>query len=214
MGLKFFINKNVLIPRQETEILVEAIIKLVAINYSTPTILEIGTGSGNIAISLAKYIPTAKIVATDISEKALKIARRNAKLNNVFERISFLHSDLFPQLNTFCSSKIRAKISLTGFDIIVSNPPYIRSSDIEKLQNEVKCEPRIALNGGGDGLNFYRRIIPESRKFLNNNGLLVFEIGNHHSEKVKKLLKKYGLKNIKIINDYQQQERVIYGIGI
>ena len=203
MGLKFYVNKNVLIPRQETENLVEEAIKLLT-NYrrinpaTTPlTILDIGTGSGNIAVSLAKHISNAKIIATDISKEALRVAKKNAKLNGVSDKIIFLQSDLF--------------YPLPSFDLIVSNPPYIKSSEIKKLQKEIQHEPKIALDGGKNGLDFYKKIVPMSRKLLKKNGFLMFEIGYHHSQKIKKMMRAEKFKNIKVVNDYSTLERVIYG---
>ncbi|MBI5574696.1 MAG: peptide chain release factor N(5)-glutamine methyltransferase [Elusimicrobia bacterium] len=205
MGLKFFVNKNVLIPRQETEILVEAVLNLLtAYHLPLTTILDIGTGCGNIAISLAKYIPDAKIVATDISKEALHVAKKNAKLNGVLDEITFFQSDIFESLTTY-------HLPLTTYDIIISNPPYIKSSEIKKLQKEIQHEPKIALDGGKDGLNFYKKIVPMSRKLLKKNGFLMFEIGYHHSKKIRKMLEADKFRNIKIINDYSRQERVIYG---
>lgn len=201
MGIKFYVNKNVLIPRQETENLVEEAIKLLT-NYHLPiTILDIGTGSGNIAVSLAKHIAGAKIIATDISKEALRVAEKNAKLNNVLDRITFLQSDLFS------NSKLRTM----DYELIVSNPPYIKSSEIKKLQKEILHEPKIALDGGKNGLNFYKKIVPISRKLLKKNGFLIFEIGYHHSQKIKKMMEKEKFGNIKIVTDYSALERVIYG---
>ncbi|HAX62121.1 MAG TPA: peptide chain release factor N(5)-glutamine methyltransferase [Elusimicrobia bacterium] len=205
MGLKFFVNKNVLIPRQETEILIEEVLKLLPTShFPLPTILDIGTGSGNIAISLAKYISDAKIIATDISKEALGVAKKNAKLNDVSDKITFLQSNLFNLLpSTF--------YLLPSFDLIISNPPYIKNSEIKKLQKEIQHEPKIALDGGKDGLNFYKKIVLMSRKLLKKNGFLMFEIGYHHSQKIKKMMAAAKFRNIKIVNDYSQQERVIYG---
>ncbi|MEW6556672.1 MAG: peptide chain release factor N(5)-glutamine methyltransferase [Elusimicrobiota bacterium] len=200
MGLKFYIDKSVMIPRQETEILVETAIKI-AFHLS---ILDIGTGCGNIAISLAKYLPDAKIVAVDISKNALKIAKKNARLHNVSGRITFLQSNLFNLLpSTF--------YLLPSFDLIVSNPPYIKTAELKKLQKEIWYEPKIAFDGSFDGLKFYRKIIAESKKYLKKNGCLMFEIGYHHSSAIKKIMLENGYKNITIKNDYSQQPRVIYG---
>ncbi|MFH0948106.1 MAG: peptide chain release factor N(5)-glutamine methyltransferase [Elusimicrobiota bacterium] len=219
MGLRFYVNKNVLIPRQETEILVEEVLKILPTSHffatgeptwQLPTIIDIGTGCGNIAVSLAKYIPNAKIVATDISKDALRIARKNAKLNNVSDRITFFQSDILNSTSNFQLLRHRRTYLATA-NLIISNPPYIKSSEIKKLQKEIQYEPKIALDGGKDGLNFYRKIIPLSRKLLKKNGFLMFEIGYHHSQEIKKQMELNGLKNIKIIKDYSQQERIIYG---
>ena len=164
MKLNFFVDNNVLIPRQDTEILVEEVIKI-SEKINAKKILDLCTGSGAIAVSLAKYLPKTEIVAVDISNQALKIAKKNAISNNVEEQMTFVNSDIFTNL------------SEEKFDIIVSNPPYIRTDIIEKLDVQVKNEPYIALDGGYDGLYFYKKIVNESYKYLNSNGYLCLEIG-------------------------------------
>ena len=164
MKLSFFVDENVLIPRQDTEILVEEVIKI-AQKINAKKILDLCTGSGAIAVSLAKYLPDVEISAIDISNEALKIAKKNAINNQVENQITFISSDLFTNLND------------EKFDIIVSNPPYIKSNVIESLDEEVKKEPYIALDGGEDGLYFYRKIIKESYQFLKYGGYLCLEIG-------------------------------------
>lgn len=164
MKLIFFVDKNVLIPRQDTEILVEEVINI-AKKINAKKILDLCTGSGAIAISLAKYLPQSEITAIDISNESLKIAKKNAISNNVENQITFINSDMFTNLNE------------ENFDIIVSNPPYIKTNVIEKLDTQVKNEPYIALDGGKDGLDFYRRIINESHQYLKGNGYLCMEIG-------------------------------------
>ena len=164
MKLNFFVDKNVLIPRQDTEILVEEVIKI-AKRISAKKILDLCTGSGAIAVSLAKYLPQTEITAIDISNDALKIAKKNAVNNNVENQITFISSDMFTNLNE------------EKFDIIVSNPPYIKTNVIKKLDIQVKNEPYIALDGGEDGLDFYKKIINESYQYLKCNGYLCLEIG-------------------------------------
>ena len=164
MKLNFFVDKNVLIPRQDTEILVEEVIKI-AKRISAKKILDLCTGSGAIAGSLAKYLPQTEITAIDISNDALKIAKKNAVSNNVENQITFISSDMFTNLNE------------EKFDIIVSNPPYIKTNVIKKLDIQVKNEPYIALDGGEDGLDFYKKIINESYQYLKCNGYLCLEIG-------------------------------------
>lgn len=164
MKLNFFVDENVLIPRQDTEILVEEVIKI-AQKTNAKKILDLCTGSGAIAVSLAKYLPKSEITAIDISNEALKIAKKNAINNQVENRITFISSDIFTNLND------------EKFDIIVSNPPYIKRNVIESLDEEVKKEPYIALDGGEDGLYFYKKIIRESYQYLKYGGYLCLEIG-------------------------------------
>lgn len=164
MKLSFFVDKNVLIPRQDTEILVEEVINIAKKNNSKK-ILDLCTGSGAIAVSLAKYLPQAEITAIDISNEALKIAKKNAISNNVENQITFISSDMFTNLNE------------EKFDIIVSNPPYIKTNVIKNLDIQVQNEPYIALDGGKDGLDFYKKIINESYQYLKYNGYLCLEIG-------------------------------------
>lgn len=164
MKLNFFVDENVLIPRQDTEILVEEVIKI-ANNENLKKILDLCTGSGAIAVSLAKYIPKSEITAIDISNSALKIAKKNSITNEVQNQITFINSDLFGNLNN------------QKFDIIVSNPPYIKKDIIKTLDKEVKNEPYIALDGGYDGLDFYRKIINKSYNYLKYGGYLCLEIG-------------------------------------
>ena len=173
--LKFFVTKDVLIPRQDTEVLVEEVIKI-AKDIPNPVILDLCTGSGAIAVSLAKYIPNSKIYGIDISEKALEVAKKNAEFNGVKNSIEFRVSDLF--------NKIRNQ----KFDIIVSNPPYIKKEDIKLLPKDVQKEPKIALDGGTDGLVFYSRIAKSAYKHLRRGGYLCLEIGYNQKLQVKKII--------------------------
>lgn len=164
MKLNFFVDENVLIPRQDTEILVEEVIKI-SKRINARKILDLCTGSGAIAVSLAKYIPKSEITAIDISSNALKIAKKNAITNEVENQITFINSNMFENLNN------------EKFDIIVSNPPYIKTEEIKKLDAEVQKEPQIALDGGKDGLDFYRKIIKDGYQYLKYGGYICLEIG-------------------------------------
>lgn len=164
MKLNFFVDENVLIPRQDTEILVEEVIEI-AKRINANQILDLCTGSGAIGISLAKYLPEYGLTLVDISDDAMQIAKKNAIINDVQNQITFIHSNLFDNLES------------QKFNIIVSNPPYIKKEDIKYLERQVKREPYIALNGGQDGLDFYRKIIKDAYKYLNKGGYLCLEIG-------------------------------------
>ncbi len=176
-GLPFYSSPDALIPRPETETLVEVAFDHLK-DCISPRILDIGTGSGIIAIALAKELPESHVIAADISRRALCLARQNARLNGVSDRVSWVQTDL---LTAFATPEY--------FHAIVSNPPYIPSRAIDALQPEVRfCDPRIALDGGGDGLDFYRRIIPHSIPLLAPGGLLGFEIGHDQAGAVTRLL--------------------------
>lgn len=164
-GLDFVVSPDVLIPRPETELLVDAAIEILT-EKKNARILDIGTGSGCIVVSIIHNVPTATAVAVDISECALAIAQENAEKNRVAGRIDFLRSDIFEAVDR------------QTFDVIVSNPPYIPVSDIAGLQSEVRDhDPIIALTDGSDGLSIIRRIVSDAPRYLNNNGKLLMEIG-------------------------------------
>ncbi len=175
MKMNFYVNKDVLIPRADTEVLVEEIIRI-AKKINAKKILDLCTGSAAIAVSLAKYIENSQITATDISKEALVIAERNAKNNKVEKQIAFLCCDLFKQLPK------------EKYDIIVSNPPYIKREVIKTLEKEVQGEPLIALDGGWDGLDFYRKIIHQADEFLKYGGYLCLEIGYDQKDDVMDLI--------------------------
>ena len=176
MKLDFYVDENVLIPRQDTEVLVEEVIKI-AQNIRAKKILDLCTGSGAIAVSLAKYLENIQITALDISRKALDVAIANAKNNHVQEKITFVESNLFQDLRQ------------EKYDIIVSNPPYIRRKEIETLDKEVRKEPKIALDGGEDGLDFYREIINKGYEYLKYGGYICLEIGYDQKEEVMQFIK-------------------------
>lgn len=195
MKLDFYVDENVLIPQPDTEILVEKVIEILKNKKNTCSVLDMCTGCGAIGISIAKYIPKADVYVSDISKSALQIAKKNALKNGV-ENIHFILSDRFKS------------IYKKDFDIIVSNPPYIETDMIKDLPTEVKNEPHLALDGGNDGLDFYRTLSNQSISYLKSNGYLCLEIGYQQKEEVSKLLKNY-FKNIKIFQDYGGRDRVV-----
>jgi len=212
MGLSFKVTPDVFIPRPETEILVETVTELasgIRVKASGINILELGTGSGCIAVSLAKYLPDVKITATDISQEALEVAKDNALLNKVSERINFINSDLYTQCVCSCGT---SRCGNTQYDMIVSNPPYIATGEIDNLQPEVRYEPRSALDGGEDGLDFYRRIIALAPDFLKQDGFLIMEMGFNQKRDVEGIFKNSGgFQILKVIKDYNNINRVIVG---
>lgn len=200
MGLDFFVKEGVLIPRPDTEVLVEEVIEL-AKKKDAKNILDIGTGSGAITISLAKYLENVKVTSVDISDIALEIGKRNAISNEVDDRINFVKSDLFTNID-----------KETKFDIIVSNPPYIKREVIDTLDKQVKdYEPYNALEGGVDGLDFYRAITKQAKNYLKKGGILAYEVGHDQSEDVSKLMEMDGYTNIYTLKDLQQIDRVVIG---
>ena len=196
MGEKFIVNKNVLIPRDETEILVTKAIEI-ALKTNSKKILDIGTGSGCIACSIAKAID-GLILGIDVSKEALDVANKNAERLILNKRVSFKESDLFSNLEG------------EKFDIIVSNPPYIPPQEKANIQKEVLKEPDLALyTKDNKGLEFYEKITQNAPKYLNKNGYILFEIGINQSEDVKNLLIKIGFKNIQIEKDLANINRVV-----
>lgn len=231
MGLNFYVDENVLIPQPDTEILVEEVIKYCNelrnnepedketnkdykenkeniekepiinkedknINKKTIKILDLCTGSGIIGISIYKYLENVEIYASDISQKALNIAEKNTNLNNA--KINFINSDMFENIH------------IKDFDIIVSNPPYIESKVIKSLSKEVQNEPKLALDGGEDGLKFYRSILENANDYLRKNGAIFLEIGYDQKEKIEEILKSYKIyKETKCIKDFGGNNRVI-----
>ena len=181
MKMDFYVDENVLIPQPDTEILVEEIIdicKNMSCNYHKEySILDLCTGSGAIGIALAKNIKNAKVTMSDISEEALEVANKNIIKNQVKSKCKLIKSDMFKNINN-------------KFDIIVSNPPYIETNIIKTLEEEVQNEPILALDGGKEGLEFYKIIAKQAYKYLNKNGILALEIGYDQKEKVIELLKK------------------------
>ncbi len=205
-GFTFKVTKDTLIPRPETELLVDEALRcaLHLAEKKPLTIIDLCTGSGCIAVTMALKLPGSVVYATDISKAALKVAAENAELNNVADRVIFLEGDLFTALDG-----TPARLA----DIILSNPPYISESEIEILEPEVIVhEPKSALYGGPDGLAFYRRIITEAPERLSEGGFILLEMGFGQSEDIRGLMEKeHRYKDIAILKDYSGIERVIKG---
>ena len=199
MGLTFEVNADVLIPEQDTENLIEEIMREL---HDSDRILDLCTGSGCILLSLLHYSNGTSGVGTDLSGKALAVAGRNAERLGLADRTELRCGDLFEPLSPD-----------ERFDIIVSNPPYIKSGVIEELAPEVRGhEPRMALDGGEDGLSFYRRIIPEAVRHLVTGGMLFLEIGYDQADAVKSLMNNAGYYDVRSIKDYGGNDRVVCGI--
>jgi len=216
MSLDFIVTRDVLIPRQDTETLVEAVLTHVkSTGLENARILDIGTGSGCIAVSLAHFLKDSRVLALDISEKALEIAETNAKRCGVWDRMFFLKGDALEGLAGIIAQSPFAKdFERKGegfFDIIVSNPPYIPSEEIKTLHKQVKdYEPRTALDGGIDGLDFYRAITCEAAKLLSTDSLLAFEVGYNQAENVSEFMKE-SFSAIKVVKDLAGIDRVVMG---
>ncbi len=209
-GYEITVNRHVLVPRPETELLAEmGWQQLSTLNSQPSTSLDFCTGSGCIAIALAAKCSTAKIIATDISADALALAKENAAKNGVAERIEFLQGDGLAVLNDNVQGGSRGR-SPHQFDLIVSNPPYIASVEIETLDPEVRdFDPRLALDGGADGLVFYRKIAVEAKSFLKPDGKLMLEFGDGQADAIKKIFEgeKWIVEAVK--DDYSQRARIL-----
>ena len=205
MGIGFFVEDGVLIPREDTETLVNYVIKYVEDKYQKKRveILDLGFGSGAISISLAYYLKNAQLYGVDISSDAYRIANIN-KERLALENVSFLKGDLFKGLDENEIPQV--------FDIIVSNPPYIESDIIDTLDREVRdFEPRLALDGGHDGLLFYREITSMSKNYLKKDGLLICEIGYNQGSVVKNMFESRGYRDINVLKDLSGNDRVVFG---
>jgi release factor glutamine methyltransferase len=204
MGLDFFVKEGVLIPRPDTEVLVEQIIELCK-NKDKVEILDIGTGSGAITVSLAKYIEKSTIKSLDISDIPLEVGKKNAMNNDVDNKIEFIKSDLFSSI----------KDKNIKFDVIVSNPPYIPKKDMDTLHTQVKdYEPYNALEGGIDGLDFYRDITDQSKCYLKEDGILAYEVGHDQAKDVSDIMKDNGYTKIYTKKDIQGIDRVVIGFKL
>ncbi|RCW48271.1 MULTISPECIES: peptide chain release factor N(5)-glutamine methyltransferase [unclassified Halanaerobium] len=200
MSMKFYVEPGVLIPRPETELLVEKVIDFCKENkLKSANIVDIGTGSGAVAISLAKYVKDACTVGVDISQKSVEVARKNLAEHSLEERVSIVRGSLLEQF---------IKRDINNVDIIVSNPPYIKDEDMASLPPEVKKEPTSALAGGKEGLDYYKKIIPQAEKVLKKDGHIFFEIGDGQAEDV---LSFFGERweEEKMYKDYSGRERII-----
>ncbi len=243
MGLPFKVDRRVLIPRPETEILVDAVIEQAKKKFSSKNqlrILDIGTGSGNIAVSLAKFLPNALITTLDISEEAIVLAKENARLNGVEERINFCHEDMQfffrrcilaqchceepafsdEAISEDCfapkpGARNDTKKQNYKFDIIVSNPPYIKRHDIARLPRDVQQEPHSALDGGMDGMEYFRIIIDGivGADMLRSGGLLFLEIGDGQAEGIRKIFRRQTMySDLEFQKDYVNVDRIARAI--
>lgn len=201
MSLPFYVNKHVLIPRPETEVLVEKVLNYVLENKKKNfSVLDMCTGSGNIIVSLAKYAPGCNYWASDISKRAVNVAKKNVKLNHISDSIRFVNTD---GLEGFAKRRL--------FNVIAANPPYIKKGDLDELQEEIRLhEPRIALESGEDGLDLIRYLIDNAYRYLRKNGLLAIEFGYGQCKAVKSYAIKNGkYKHISIVKDLSGIERII-----
>jgi release factor glutamine methyltransferase len=207
-GLKFKVNEHVLIPRPETEELVDLIVSSFKFQVSSLKILDIGTGSGCIPISLKKNLPNSEVFAIDISEKALEVAEENATLNGV--EVTFLKADILAIENLEQLETRNSKLD-TSFDIIISNPPYVRMLEKEEIKpNVLEYEPHLALFvEDNDALLFYRKIAQLANKSLSEKGMLFFEINQYLGKETAELLANLGFKNIKLVKDVYGNDRMI-----
>ena len=206
MGISFYIEEGVLIPRPDTEVLVQYVLDYIDEKYKEGDIkiVELGTGSGCISLSIAYYNKNVFVYSVDIDKKANAVAEENSRRLKLSDRVKILEGDLFQGIKNMGLKN--------SVDIIVSNPPYIPEDEIFGLQDEIKkYEPLWALDGGEDGLNYYRRIIPQSKEYLKNRGILVFEMGFDQGRKIKELMEKGNFRNINILKDLQGLDRVITG---
>lgn len=205
MGLPFRVDQRVLVPRPETESLVEQIMLSCGEigGNEDVKVIDIGTGSGNIAISVAKFVPRTIVVGVDISEEALEVARLNARVHDVTERVQFLQADIVSPL---------PQDFPRNFDVLASNPPYCLRDDWETLQPEVKrYEPKIALDGGPDGLSYYRRLLRLVPGLVREGGTILFETGGDQAAAVSEMMHECGLVHIQVTEDLQGVPRVVRG---
>lgn len=205
MGLEFDVNSHVLIPRQDTECLVEEVLRHLT---DGSRILDLCTGTGCILLSILSYSNDCTGIGVDLSKEALEVAGRN------YEKLSLLPRPVpwTGESAKWVCSDLFEKVELEKFDVIVSNPPYIATKEILNLMEEVRChEPAMALDGREDGLYFYRRIVKEAGEFLRKEGMLFFEIGYDQAKAVSELMKDAGFKEVNVVKDFAGHDRVVYG---
>lgn len=205
-GMDFKVSEGVLIPRQDTEILIEETLKKLKDNKHKSNLkgFEIGVGSGIISITLLKEIETLTMIGVDINDKAIELTKANALKHEVSDRLCILNSNLFEKIN-----------KENQFDFIISNPPYIETKVIDSLQEDIKQhEPKLALDGGEDGLDFYRAIIEQSKSYISPEGFIAFEIGYNQAEAVEKIFVENGYPNVTIAKDLAGFDRVVIGMII
>jgi release factor glutamine methyltransferase len=201
-GLDFRVTSAVLIPRPETEFLVERAIKLLDVSMPSPLIVDVGTGSGCIAVSLAVNVPRARVIATDLSAAALEVARTNAERHRADDRIEFLQGDLLEPLETHHLEDT--------VDVLASNPPYVNERHADLIQREVSgWEPREALFGGVEGLDFYRRLLVEALIFVKPGGYMIFEIGYNQLDSINEIIAALEWELVDVVNDLQGIPRTV-----
>lgn len=194
MGLKFEVNADTLIPRQETELLVEKCLEFIE-GKSNPEVLEIGAGCGNIAVTLAKFAD-CRVVSVEKSSRALRVARKNALKHGVSDKITFIKGDMFNRLRDI------------SFDCLISNPPYVKYPEYAGLPEEVKKEPKLALIGGKDGLKYINKILKEARPYVRAGGKIFIEIGYNQKEDVEKIIINSSFREYQFIKDYSGINRI------
>jgi release factor glutamine methyltransferase len=202
-GLDFFVRQGVLIPRPETEFLVEKTLETIQ-NKKNPLVADLCCGSGAIAVAMACSNNDVKVFASDISKVAVSVAVKNSIEHKVADRVFLMCGDLWQPFEESC---------IKNLDVVISNPPYIPSNELKNLQEDVKNEPALALDGGNDGLIIYRKIIGKARSFLKTNGSIILEIGWNQAAEVVKLLKDADFSDIQIMEDYAGFDRVVSAVS-
>ncbi|KJJ83228.1 N5-glutamine S-adenosyl-L-methionine-dependent methyltransferase [Candidatus Omnitrophus magneticus] len=205
MGMDIYVDERVFIPRPETELLVKTVAEMVSLKKSGDEkylFLEIGTGSGIIPICISKLLPESRIISVDVSRDALSVAKRNIERLVPDSDITLFYSDIFSAVGDIYFEK---------FDAIISNPPYVSSKDYEKLDAWVKSEPKIALWGGVDGLDYYKKIAENGMKFLKKGGLVGVEVGYDQGLAVKKIFNENSFSNVKSFRDFNNFDRIVIG---